>query len=56
LYVFTAEDVPHKVFKRDNMDLTMVVNVTFEQALNGLQLTVKTVDHKVLRVNVTQIA
>lgn len=55
LYEFTTEDIPHKVFKRDNMDLIMVQKVLLKQALFGTQICIKTLDHKVLRINITQV-
>lgn len=55
LYQFTTEDIPHKVFKRDNMDLIMVQKVLLKQALFGTQISINTLDHKVLRINITQV-
>lgn len=55
LYKFTTEDIPHKVFKRDNMNLIMVQKVLLKQALYGTQISIKTLDRKVLRINITQV-
>lgn len=55
LYEFTTEDIPHKVFKRDNMNLIMVQKVLLKQALYGTQISIKTLDRKVLRINITQV-
>lgn len=49
------EEIPHKIFKRDNMNLIMVKNVLLKQVLFGIKINIKTLDHKMLRVNITQI-
>lgn len=53
--MFTTEDEPHKVFKRDNMNLIMEQKVMLKEALLGTQINIETLDHKVLRVNITQV-
>lgn len=53
--MFKTEDIPHKVFKRDNMNLIMHKNVTLKEALCGIKINIKTLDHKILRVNITQV-
>ncbi|XP_025405575.1 dnaJ homolog subfamily B member 1-like [Sipha flava] len=55
LYVFTTEDIPHKVFKRDITNLIMVKTVSLKQAFFGTKVNINTLDHKVLRVNITQV-
>lgn len=55
VYIFTTEDIPHTIFKRDNMNLIMVKKVSLKQALCGIQINIKTLDHKFLRVNITQV-
>lgn len=55
IYVFKTEDIPHENFKRDNMDLIMVQRVLLEQALFGIKINIKTLDNKVLRINITEV-
>ncbi|XP_060862181.1 dnaJ homolog subfamily B member 1-like [Metopolophium dirhodum] len=55
VYIFTTEDLPHKVFKRDNMNLIMVQKVLLKQLLLGIRIVINTLDHKVLRVNITEV-
>lgn len=55
LYMFTTEDIPHEVFKRDKMNLVMVKKISLKQALFGIRINFKTLDYKDLRVNITQI-
>ncbi|VVC39642.1 Chaperone DnaJ, C-terminal,DnaJ domain,HSP40/DnaJ peptide-binding [Cinara cedri] len=54
-YMFTTEDIPHKDYKRDNMNLIMIKNVSLKQALFGIKINIKTLCHKVIRVNITQV-
>lgn len=49
------EEIPHKIFKRDKMNLIMVKNVSLKQVLLGINISIKTLDNKILRVNITQI-
>lgn len=37
------------------MNLIMVENVSLKQVLFGVKINVKTLDHKILRVNITQV-
>lgn len=53
--MFTTEDLPHKVFKRDNMNLIMVQKVLLKQVLLGVRIVINTLDRKVLRVNITEV-
>ncbi|CAI6346964.1 unnamed protein product [Macrosiphum euphorbiae] len=55
VYIFTTEDLPHKVFKRDKMNLIMVQKVLLKQVLLGIRIVINTLDHKVLRVNITEV-
>jgi len=55
VYIFTTEDLPHEVFKRDNMNLIMVQKVLLKQVLLGIRIVINTLDHKVLRVNITEV-
>jgi len=53
--MFTTEDIPHEIFKRDNMNLIIVKKVFLKQALFGTKINIKTLDHKDLRVNISQV-
>lgn len=55
MYKFKTEDLPHKVFVRDKMNLITVQNVTLKQALFGTKIKIRTLDYKVVRVNITQV-
>lgn len=53
--MFKTEDIPHSDFKRDDMNLIMVKNVSLKQALFGIKINIKTLSNKVIRVNITQV-
>lgn len=55
IYVFTIKEIPHKLFKRDNMNLIIVKNVSLKQAICGIKMNINTLDNKVIRVNITQV-
>ncbi|XP_050432679.1 dnaJ homolog subfamily B member 1-like [Adelges cooleyi] len=54
-YIFKTEEIPHKYFKRENLNLILCKELTLKEAICGIKINVKTLDHKVLRVNITQV-
>lgn len=53
--IFVTEERPHERFKRVDDDLIMVANITLEQALLGTTIVVDTIDHRTIRVPITDI-
>ncbi|XP_069705760.1 dnaJ homolog subfamily B member 13-like [Periplaneta americana] len=53
--IFVTEDRPHPLFERDGINLIMERTVTLEEALVGCTVIVQTLDHKTLRVPITEI-
>lgn len=53
--VFVTNDLPHKYFVREGQDLICTYNATIKDMLGGVQHKIKTLDHKLLTVNITQI-
>nr|CAI5818247.1 unnamed protein product [Callosobruchus analis] len=53
--IFITEDRPHEVFAREGDDLVMIANITLEDALLGTTVTVKTIDHRTIRVPLTDV-
>ncbi|CAH1114317.1 unnamed protein product [Psylliodes chrysocephalus] len=53
--VFIIEDRPHDNFVRDGNNLIMTVTVSLEEALLGTTVTVKTVDHRTIRIPITDV-
>nr|CAD7199856.1 unnamed protein product [Timema douglasi] len=53
--VFVTEDRPHDRFWREGDNLLMVCNVDLKEALTGCTVVVNTLDHKTLRVPITQV-
>ncbi|KAL7050322.1 hypothetical protein ACKWTF_004035 [Chironomus riparius] len=53
--VFITSDIPHKLFRRDKIDLHMDYSITLKQALAGFKMQVLTVDDRKLEFNVTDI-
>ncbi|XP_030753633.1 dnaJ homolog subfamily B member 13-like isoform X2 [Sitophilus oryzae] len=53
--IFTIEDKEHEVFSRRDDDLIFVTNISLEDALTGLVVTVCTIDHRTIRVPITDI-
>lgn len=51
---FMTNDLPHKHFVRCGQDLISTYNVTIKEMMFGVQYVIKTLDHKILRVNITQ--
>lgn len=53
--IFIIEEKPHEIFTRENDNLVMVVKVTLQEALLGTTVTVNTLDHRIVRVPITDI-
>lgn len=53
--IFIVEEREHEVFSREGNDLVMTVHVTLEEALLGTTVTVNTIDHRTVRVPITDI-
>lgn len=53
--IFVIEDRPHEVFTREDDNLTMTYDVTLEEALMGTTVTVNTIDHRTIRVPITDV-
>ncbi|XP_050525625.1 uncharacterized protein LOC126896695 [Daktulosphaira vitifoliae] len=55
IITFIIEDLPHKVYSRNGMDLIRTIDVSIKDVLCGKQFILKTLDHKMLRVNINQL-
>ncbi|XP_018577837.1 dnaJ homolog subfamily B member 13-like [Anoplophora glabripennis] len=53
--IFITEDRPHEIFTREGDDLIMVANISLEEALLGTMVTVVTIDHRTVRVPITDV-
>ncbi|XP_041971986.1 dnaJ homolog subfamily B member 13-like [Aricia agestis] len=54
--VFVTEDRKHETFsRRGQSDLLMVHKITLQEALCGFTLTIKTLDDRTLRINITDV-
>lgn len=53
--VFITKDLPHKHFVRHGQDLISTYNVTIKEMMFGVEYVIKTLDHKILRINITQM-
>lgn len=53
--VFIVEERPHEVFVREKDNLVMVYNVSLEEALLGTIIALQTIDHRTIRVRITDI-
>ncbi|XP_051176609.1 dnaJ homolog subfamily B member 13-like [Leptopilina boulardi] len=53
--IFITEDRPHEIFKRNENNLIMTVNIFLREALTGLSITVNTIDDRILRVPITSV-
>lgn len=53
--IFVTEDRHHEHFERDGDDLIMHANITLQQALLGNVVTVNTIDHRTVRIRITDI-
>lgn len=52
---FITCDEPHKIFRRDELNLHMDYSITLKQALSGFKMTIVTIDERKLEFNVTDI-
>ncbi|KAG5889018.1 hypothetical protein JTB14_033947 [Gonioctena quinquepunctata] len=53
--IFITEDRPHKTFVREVDDLILVTQINLEDALLGTTVTVYTIDHRTIRVPITDV-
>ncbi|KAF7283449.1 hypothetical protein GWI33_000533 [Rhynchophorus ferrugineus] len=53
--IFVVEDKPHETFIRQDDNLIFRTNVTLEDALIGTVVTIHTIDHRTIRVPITDI-
>ncbi|CAH1183398.1 unnamed protein product [Phaedon cochleariae] len=53
--IFITEDRPHETFVRDGDNLIIEVDVTLEEALLGTTVTVNTIDHRTIRIPITDV-
>ncbi|XP_057657423.1 dnaJ homolog subfamily B member 13-like [Diorhabda carinulata] len=53
--IFIIEERIHETFVRNEDDLIMTANVCLEDALLGTTVTVNTIDHRIIRVPITDI-
>lgn len=50
-----TEERPHEIFVRENDNLIMTVGITLQEALLGTTVTVNTIDHRTVRIPITDI-
>lgn len=53
--IFVTEDRPHECFLRDGNNLITEAEISLQEALLGATITVKTIDHRVIRIPITDI-
>ncbi|KAB0797718.1 hypothetical protein PPYR_08711 [Photinus pyralis] len=53
--IFVTKEREHECFTRQNNDLIMRVEISLEEALLGTTVTVSTIDHRTLRVPITDV-
>lgn len=53
--IFVTEDRPHEVFVREGNDLVMVIDLCLDEALLGTTVTVNTIDHRTIRIPITDV-
>ncbi|XP_018329395.1 dnaJ homolog subfamily B member 13-like [Agrilus planipennis] len=53
--IFVTEDRPHETFHRENDDLVMTADISLQDALLGTTVVVNTIDHRTVRVPITDI-
>ncbi|XP_023012065.2 dnaJ homolog subfamily B member 13 [Leptinotarsa decemlineata] len=53
--IFITEDRPDETFTRVEDDLIMTSDITLEEALLGTTVTIKTIDHRTIRVPITDV-
>ncbi|XP_050443301.1 uncharacterized protein LOC126847208 [Adelges cooleyi] len=54
LRIFITEDLPHKTYVRDGMNLISTFDISMQDMLCGAEFTIKTLDHKRLHIKITQ--
>ncbi|XP_050542126.1 dnaJ homolog subfamily B member 4-like [Daktulosphaira vitifoliae] len=54
-YIAKIEQLPHKIFKREYNNLITIKKVSFKESLCGIKFNVKTLSHKLIRVNITKV-
>lgn len=50
-----THDLPHEHFVRNGHDLIRTYDVSFKEMMFGVQYVIDTLNHKQLRVNITQV-
>ncbi|XP_050309281.1 dnaJ homolog subfamily B member 13-like [Anthonomus grandis grandis] len=53
--IFITEDRPHELFVRRNDDLILTTTISLEDALVGTVVTVHTIDHRIMRIPITDV-
>lgn len=53
--IFIIKDRPHDTFTREDNNLVMVCEITLEEALMGTTVKVNTIDHRTIRVPITDV-
>ncbi|ENN76320.1 hypothetical protein D910_04370 [Dendroctonus ponderosae] len=53
--IFITEDRPHELFVRQDDNLILTTTISLEQALVGTMVTVHTIDHRTIRVPITDV-
>lgn len=53
--IFVTEDRPHESFQRVGNNLVMIASITLEEALLGTTVTVYTLDHRTVRIPITDV-
>ncbi|KAI4465607.1 dnaj subfamily c member [Holotrichia oblita] len=53
--IFITEDKPHEHFIREHNNLVTEADITLQDALLGTTITVNTIDHRIIRIPITDI-
>lgn len=53
--VFVVEERPHEVFVREKDNLVMIYDISLEEALMGTIVAVNTIDHRIIRIPITDV-
>ncbi|XP_022914225.1 dnaJ homolog subfamily B member 13-like [Onthophagus taurus] len=53
--IFITEDRPHEYFVREDDNLVTEAEITLQEALLGTTITVNTIDHRIIRIPITDI-
>jgi DnaJ family protein B protein 4 len=53
--IFTLEEKPHPMYKREKDDLVYMASITLAEALTGLKLSLKTLDGKPLTIEIDEV-